>query len=67
MSRGRRVSFVVRVVEDRQGQVGGIVERVATGAKETFSDLEAIGRVLRTLLRDEQPRLPARRREGRGR
>jgi hypothetical protein len=53
MSRGRRVNFVVRVVEDRQGQVGGIVERVATGAKKAFGDLEAVGRVIRDMLRDE--------------
>ena len=61
MKRGRRVSFVVRVVEDRQGQAGGVVERVATGAKETFGDLEAIGRVIRHMLSDEPPRPPNRR------
>ena len=58
MSRGRRSSFVVRVVEDPQGQVGGVVERVATGAKEMFRDLEAIGRVIRDMLRDDRPRPP---------
>jgi hypothetical protein len=52
------VSFVVRVVVDRQGQAGGVVERVATGGKEAFRDLEAIGRVLRTMLRDEWRRPP---------
>jgi hypothetical protein len=56
------VSFVVRVVVDRQGQAGGVVERVATGGKEAFRDLEAIGRVLRTMLRDERRR-PATRAE----
>jgi hypothetical protein len=59
MSRGRRVSFVVRVVEDRQGQMGGVIERVATGAKESFRDLDAVGRVLRTMLSDERPRSPS--------
>jgi hypothetical protein len=55
MSRSSRASFVVRVVEDRHGQVGGVVERVATGAKETFRDLDALGRVIREMLRDDRP------------
>ena len=55
MSRVKRSSFVVRVVEDRQGPAGGVVERVATGAKATFKDLEAIGRVIGAMLRDERP------------
>ena len=46
-----RVSFVVRVVEDAGGQVTGVIERVATGAKETFSGMEAIGRVIAQMLR----------------
>ena len=55
MSRVRRSSFVVRVVEDRQGPAGGVIERVATGAKATFTELEAIGRVIGEMLRDERP------------
>jgi hypothetical protein len=50
MTQGRRVSFVVRVVEDGRGQVSGIVELVATGAKEAFTGVEAIGRVITRLL-----------------
>jgi hypothetical protein len=54
----QRSSFVVRVVQDPRGQVRGVVERVATGAKVAFSDLEAIGRVIREMLRDKRPGFP---------
>ena len=50
MTRVTRVSFVVRVVEDARGQVTGVIERVATGAKETFSGMETIGRVIGRML-----------------
>jgi hypothetical protein len=46
----RRASFVVRAVQDGSGQVTGVVERVATGAKETFIGMEAIGRVIARML-----------------
>ena len=36
MSGVKRASFVVRVVQNGQGQVSGVIERVATGAKEAF-------------------------------
>jgi hypothetical protein len=39
----RRASFVVRLVRDGRGTVSGVIERVATGAKEAFHGLEAIG------------------------
>jgi hypothetical protein len=53
MSRVRRVSFVVRVVQDREGHVNGVIERVATGAKEAFDGMEVIGEViLRMLMRE---------------
>jgi hypothetical protein len=45
-----RTSFVVRVVRDRRGEVSGIIERVATGAKETFTGMEAIGGVIVRML-----------------
>jgi hypothetical protein len=54
MSRIRRVSFIVRVVEARRGQVSGVVERVATGAKEAFQGMEAIGRVVARILQGER-------------
>ena len=50
MSGIRRASFVVRAVQDEQGDVSGIVERVATGAKEAFTGLEAIGPVIVKML-----------------
>jgi len=54
---GRRASFVVRAVEDGSGDVSGVIERVATGAKEAFAGMEAIGRVIvRMLQRERQSR-----------
>jgi hypothetical protein len=46
VGRVRRASFVVRVVRDRQGKVSGVIARVATGAKEAFQGMEAIGPVI---------------------
>ena len=50
MSSVKRASFVVRVVQNRQGQVSGVIERVATGAKEGFTGMEAIGRGIMGML-----------------
>jgi hypothetical protein len=50
MSGIRRASFVVRAVQDDQGDVRGVIERVATGAKEAFTGLEAIGLVIVKML-----------------
>ena len=50
MSQGRRDSFVVRVSLDRSGQLTGVVERVATGAKQTFTGVDAIGTVIACML-----------------
>lgn len=50
---GRRASFVVRVVEHGPGCVNGVIERVATGAKEPFSGVEVIGPVIQRMLRRE--------------
>ena len=65
--RGRRSSFVVRVAEDREGHVAGIIERVATGSKEAFYDLESIGRVIGRMLREARPGAPAPPRHARSR
>ena len=46
MSEAWRASFVVRLVRDSRGQVSGVIERVATGAKEAFQGVEAIGPVI---------------------
>ena len=51
MASGKRTSFVVRVLENGQGQVSGVIERVATGAKEAFAGLEVIGPVIQRMLR----------------
>jgi hypothetical protein len=58
MSRVSRASFVVRVVHDRTGQVSGVIERVATGAKEAFTDMEVIGRIIQRMLHREGGGLP---------
>jgi len=52
MSKGKRVSFVVRVVQDSHGCIQGVVERVATGAKEAFTGKGAIGPVIVQMLQD---------------
>jgi hypothetical protein len=54
MSGVKRASFVVRVVDDRRGQPSGVIERVATGAKEAFRGLEAIGPVIKGMLQDKR-------------
>jgi hypothetical protein len=59
MSGVKRASFVVRVVQDRQGQVHGVIERVATGAKEAFTGTEVIGQVIQCMLRRERALPPA--------
>ena len=46
MSEGRHASFVIRVVQDGRGQISGVIERVATGAKEAFTSKEVIGQPL---------------------
>ena len=54
MNRGKRASFVVRTVQDPRGQVSGIIERVATGAKEAFTGMETIGQVIARMLQGER-------------
>jgi hypothetical protein len=49
------------VAADRRGRLSGVIERVATGAKEAFSDQDAIGRVIGAMLRDERARSRPRR------
>jgi hypothetical protein len=65
MRGGRRASFVVRAVQDRRGRVSGVVERVATGAKEAFTGMETIGAVIaRMLERGDEPAPTSRPRKG---
>jgi hypothetical protein len=62
MTQGARASFVVRVVQNRRGQINGVIERVATGGKEAFTDMDAIGRIILKMLGhdDTPPRSGAR-------
>ena len=53
MSRDRRASFVVRVVHAGPGRVSGVIERVATGAKEAFTNVESIGDLIARMLQRE--------------
>ena len=59
MSGVRRASFVVRAVQDERGDVSGVVERVATGAKEAFTSIEAIGLLIVRMLHEASARPPA--------
>jgi hypothetical protein len=59
MSEVGRASFVVRAVLDEQGAVSGVVERVATGAKEAFSGMESIGVVIVKMLHGASALPPA--------
>ncbi|HET6317636.1 MAG TPA: hypothetical protein VFG86_14335 [Chloroflexota bacterium] len=50
-----RSSFVVRVVQDRDGRLTGVIERVATGAKQPFTGEDEIGGVIGRMLRGARP------------
>jgi hypothetical protein len=58
VSRSRRASFIIRVVRDRHGSVSGVIERVATGAKEAFQGVDAIGPVIAGMLARETTNPP---------
>jgi hypothetical protein len=49
-------TFIVRASRDRRGVLGGVVERVRTGAKERFRGAETLGRVIEDMLRVPTPR-----------
>lgn len=44
------ISFIVRATVDSAGRVSGIVERVRTGEKQRFQDVEAIGPLIARML-----------------
>jgi hypothetical protein len=48
-----RSSFIVRVERTDLGDVRGVVERVRTGAKESFRGVEAIGAVIARMMEAE--------------
>jgi hypothetical protein len=53
----RALSFIVRVSVDPSGRVAGTVERVRTGEKRRFDDIDAIGAVIGRMMTatDEDP------------
>jgi hypothetical protein len=53
VTRARSTSFVVRAIQDRHGQLSGVIERVAMGAKEAFTGMDAVGRVIVGMLERE--------------
>jgi hypothetical protein len=67
-TQARRASFVIRVVRDKRDRISGVIERVATGAKEAFKGSEAIGPAIARMVESEgaNPGLPARTRGHRG-
>ena len=51
-----RASFVVRVLQRPPDEVRGVIEHVATGAKEAFAGIETIGHVIARMLRAAKER-----------
>jgi hypothetical protein len=49
----RRVTFVVRIVQEDAGRMRAVVERVQTGRKAHASTTEDIGRVIAAMLTQE--------------
>jgi hypothetical protein len=46
--------FIVRLARDPTGRVTGVVERVRTGEKERFAEVEEIGSILAEMLGREE-------------
>lgn len=49
---GRYTTFVVRLSRPRRGRLDGVVERVRTGEKVRFHELDALGAVIAGMLAD---------------
>jgi hypothetical protein len=49
------VSFVVRLTPGARGRLPGVVERVRTGEKLRFDDLEDLAAILREVVAQERP------------
>lgn len=54
------VTFVVRLIPGESGRLPGIVERVRTGEKVRFDDLEHLAAILRETVAQERPDRPSR-------
>jgi hypothetical protein len=50
------MTFIVRFTVDASGRIHGVIERVKTGAKESFDDLNAIGPLIARMTGDD-PRI----------
>lgn len=50
------MTFIVRLSVDETGRVSGVVERVRTGEKERFHDIEALGPLISRMVRHEEGR-----------
>ena len=59
MTAVRCASFIVRVVQNARDEVDGVIERVATGGKETFAGIGAIGPVIVKMLLEVHSSRPA--------
>jgi hypothetical protein len=46
------MTFIVRVTVDASGRIQGVIERVKTGAKHAFDDLNAVGPLIASMARD---------------
>jgi len=47
---GSTVTFIVRLTQDKTGQITGIVQQVKTGRKERVEGLEAVGRTIAEMI-----------------
>ena len=51
-----RSVFVVRIVQDAEGQTTGVVEHVRSGAKAAFTEVETVGALIALMLSRAHPR-----------
>jgi hypothetical protein len=59
MSQQERMTFIVRLSRDERGRVSGIVERVRTGEKEQFHEVETLGVLIARMVDESEPRAGA--------
>jgi hypothetical protein len=55
MSQHERITFIVRLTRDERGHLSGIVERVRTGEKEQFREVEALGVLIAQMVKESSP------------
>jgi hypothetical protein len=54
MGQQERMTFIVRLSRDERGRVSGIVERVRTGKKEQFHEVEALGVLIARMVEEAE-------------